>query len=151
MAVFVKIVFAFLRVFVSWRLVFVPPWKSLPRDLAFWYPAPFMPYAANRLKYLQESVIRSITRYAIEKGAVLLAQGFPDFDPPAEVIAAAEEAMRQGCNQYGMTWGQPTLRKAISDKSRRFYGQSVDPERHVTVTCGHRGGHRESGRDCKSW
>jgi aspartate/methionine/tyrosine aminotransferase len=95
-----------------------------------------MTYAANRLKYLQESVIRSITRYAIEKGAVLLAQGFPDFDPPAEVIAAAEEAMRRGCNQYGMTWGQPSLRKAIADKSRRFYGQSVDPERHVTVTCG---------------
>src|SRR5262245_66339411 len=95
-----------------------------------------MPYAANRLKYLQESVIRSITRYAIEKGAVLLAQGFPDFDPPAEVIAAAEEAMRQGCNQYGMTWGQPALRKAIADKSRRFYDQIVDPERHVPVTCG---------------
>jgi aminotransferase len=93
-------------------------------------------YAANRLKNLQESVIRSITRYAMEKGAVLLAQGFPDFDPPPEVIAAAADAMRQGCNQYGMTWGQPALRKAISDKSRRFYGQSVDPERHVTVTCG---------------
>src|SRR5687768_871132 len=93
-------------------------------------------YAARRVGHLQESVIRSITRYAMEKGAVLLAQGFPDFDPPPEVIAAADEAMRQGTNQYGMTWGQPALRKAISQKSLRFYGQSVDPERHVTVTCG---------------
>ena len=42
-----------------------------------------MHYGAHRLKNLQESVIRSITRYALEKGAVLLAQGFPDFDPPA--------------------------------------------------------------------
>ncbi len=93
-------------------------------------------YTANRLQNLQESVIRSITRYAFDKGAILLAQGFPDFDPPQEVLAAAEQAMRSGRNQYGMTWGQPSLRKAIAEKSRRFYGQDVDPERHVTVTCG---------------
>jgi aspartate/methionine/tyrosine aminotransferase len=93
-------------------------------------------YAADRLRHLQESVIRSITRYAAAKGAVLLAQGFPDFDPPAEVFAAAEKAMRSGWNQYGMTWGQPSLRKAIAEKSRRFYGQEVDPDKHVTVTCG---------------
>jgi aspartate/methionine/tyrosine aminotransferase len=93
-------------------------------------------YAADRLKNLQESVIRSITRYAFAKDAILLAQGFPDFDPPQEVLAAAEHAMRNGRNQYGMTWGQPSLRKAIADKSRRFYRQEVDPDRHVTVTCG---------------
>jgi aspartate/methionine/tyrosine aminotransferase len=93
-------------------------------------------YAAKRLQQLQESVIRSITRYAAEKGAVLLAQGFPDFDPPKEVLAAAEKAMREGKNQYGMTWGQPNLRRAIAEKSWRFYRQEVDPERHVTVTCG---------------
>jgi len=81
-------------------------------------------------------VIRSITRYAFDKGAVLLAQGFPDFDPPQEVLAAAEKAMRSGRNQYGMTWGQPSLRKAIAEKSHRFYGQEVDPDKHVTVTCG---------------
>ena len=93
-------------------------------------------YAADRLHNLQESVIRSITRYAFEKEAVLLAQGFPDFDPPEEVLAAAESAMRSGHNQYGMTWGQPSLRRAIAEKSRRFYDQEVDPDRHVTVTCG---------------
>jgi len=81
-------------------------------------------------------VIRSITRYAWEKGAILLAQGFPDFDPPPDVIAAAERAMHGGSNQYGVTWGQPSLRKAIAEKSWRFYRQEVDPDRHVTVTCG---------------
>jgi aminotransferase len=35
-----------------------------------------------------------------------------------------------------MTWGQPSLRTAIAEKSRRFYGQRIDPDRHVTVTCG---------------
>jgi aminotransferase len=93
-------------------------------------------FAADRLHNLHESVIRSITRYALDKGAVPLAQGFPDFDPPQEVLAAAEQAMRNGRNQYGMTWGQPSLRTAIAEKSRRFYGQRIDPDRHVTVTCG---------------
>src|SRR5215467_9973669 len=93
-------------------------------------------FAADRLRNLQESVIRSITRYAAENGAILLAQGFPDFDPPQEVLAAAEQAMRNGRNQYGMTWGQPSLRKAIAQKSERFYKQNVDPDRQVTVTCG---------------
>jgi aspartate/methionine/tyrosine aminotransferase len=93
-------------------------------------------FAARRLQKLQESVIRSITRYAWEKGAILLAQGFPDFDPPPDVIAAAERAMHGGSNQYGVTWGQPSLRKAIAEKSWRFYRQEVDPDRHVTVTCG---------------
>ena len=93
-------------------------------------------YAADRLHNLQESVIRSITRYAFDKGAILLAQGFPDFDPPPEVLDEAGKAMRSGRNQYGMTWGQPSLRQAIAQKSRRFYGQEVDPDRHVTVTCG---------------
>jgi aminotransferase len=93
-------------------------------------------YTADRLQHLQESVIRSITRYAFEKGAIMLAQGFPDFDPPQAVLAAAEQAMRSGRNQYGMTWGQPSLRKAIAEKSHRFYNQEVDPDSHVTVTCG---------------
>jgi aminotransferase len=93
-------------------------------------------FAADRLQNLHESVIRSITRYARDQGAVLLAQGFPDFDPPQEVLAAAEKALREGHNQYGMTWGQPALRTAIAEKSLRFYGQHVDPDRNVTVTCG---------------
>ena len=93
-------------------------------------------YAARRLNHLQESVIRSITRYAVEKGAVLLAQGFPDFNPPKEVMDAAQRAIEGGLNQYGMTWGQPALRQAIADKSWRFYQQQIDPDRHVTVTCG---------------
>ena len=93
-------------------------------------------FAARRLSNLQESVIRSITRYAASKGAVLLAQGFPDFAPPDQVIAAAHKAMLDGFNQYGMTWGQPALRQAIADKSWRFYRQTIDPDRHVTVTCG---------------
>src|SRR5437867_6712729 len=95
-----------------------------------------MTYAARRLQNLQESVIRAITHYALARGAISLAQGFPDFDPPAEVINAAENALRQGWNQYSMPWGLFALREAIARKSKRFYNLDVDPELHVTVTCG---------------
>ena len=87
-----------------------------------------MPYAADRLKKLQESVIRSITRYAMEKGAVLLAQGFPDFEPPDEVLAAAEKAMHDGWNQYGMTWGLPALRQAIAEMQTQTATELADPQ-----------------------
>ena len=56
-------------------------------------------YSALRLQKLQESVIRSINRYGLEKQAVSLAQGFPDFEPPAEIITAAQNAMKSGLNQ----------------------------------------------------
>jgi aspartate/methionine/tyrosine aminotransferase len=72
-------------------------------------------------------------RYGMRTSCIILAQGFPDFDPPEEVLAEAEKAMRSGRNQYGMTWGQPSLRKAIAQKSRRFYGQEVDPDRHAGI------------------
>jgi aspartate/methionine/tyrosine aminotransferase len=91
---------------------------------------------ATRLGQLQESGIRTMNRYAIEKGAILLAQGFPDFDPPIEILAAAEKAMREGCNQYSPTAGDPALRNAIAEKSWRFYQQRINPDQHVTVTCG---------------
>lgn len=80
-------------------------------------------FAARRLQKLQESVIRSITRYALEKGAVLLAQGFPDFDPPQEVLAAAEQAMGGGKNQLGrglVRFAFPKKDETLDEVERRF-------------------------------
>jgi aspartate/methionine/tyrosine aminotransferase len=91
---------------------------------------------AVRINQLQQSGIRSITQYALEKGAISLAQGYPDFDPPSEIIDAAEKAMRNGSNQYGHSWGDPKLRCAIAKDCRRFYQQIADPVKHITVTCG---------------
>jgi aminotransferase len=83
-----------------------------------------------------ESVIREMTRLADEHGAVNLAQGFPDFDPPEELRAAAIAAIEDGFHQYPVTWGSPRLRAAIAEKYRRFGWPSLDPEREIVVTCG---------------
>ena len=57
-----------------------------------------------------ESVIREMTRISNARGGVNLAQGFPDFDPPAEIRQAAIEAIHQGWNQYAVTFGEADLR-----------------------------------------
>jgi len=51
---------------------------------------------AQRVNYFTESVIREMTRLANQHGAINLGQGMPDFDTPAEVKAAACEAIQQG-------------------------------------------------------
>ncbi|MGZ8606150.1 MAG: pyridoxal phosphate-dependent aminotransferase [Actinomycetota bacterium] len=83
-----------------------------------------------------ESVIREMTRLAMEHDAINLAQGFPDFPAPEEVKRAAIDAIEADLNQYPITWGEPELRGAIAAHYERRYGMHVDPQRHVCVTCG---------------
>src|SRR5579872_7253857 len=85
---------------------------------------------------LTESVIREMTRLALENDAINLAQGFPDFPAPDEVKRAAIAAIEADVNQYPITWGQPSIRQALADKYRRFYGMEIDPDREISVTCG---------------
>lgn len=93
-------------------------------------------FKARRLDGMVESVIREMTRLANQHDAINMAQGFPDFDPPPEVLAAAVEALRSGHNQYTITWGSARLREAIAAKYARWYGMEVDPEAEITITCG---------------
>jgi aminotransferase len=92
--------------------------------------------ASARGASLTESVIREMTRLAIEHDAINLAQGFPDFPAPERVKQAAIAAIEADINQYPITWGQPSIRQALAEKYRHWYGMSVDPEREVCVTCG---------------
>lgn len=91
---------------------------------------------AKRIDHLYESTIRSLTVYAVSKGAINLGQGSPDFSPPQELLEAATQALHDGWNQYVPTWGLPELREAIAQKTERFYGFYPDPAAEVTVTCG---------------
>jgi aminotransferase len=77
-----------------------------------------------------------MTRVVAQHGGVNLAQGMPNFRPPQALIDAAHRALEGDFHQYAITWGAPSLRRAIADKYRVFYGMAVDPERHVTVCCG---------------
>jgi aspartate/methionine/tyrosine aminotransferase len=92
--------------------------------------------AAQRTWSFQESVIRKMTRVCQQVQGINLAQGFPEKDPPEEVLDEALRAIRGGNNQYSITWGLPALREAVARKVSRFTGMKPDPEREVTITCG---------------
>ena len=70
---------------------------------------------STRISQFGESVIREMTRHAYEHGAINLSQGYPDFDPPQEVVDAAVSAIRGGENQYTVTWGYPPLRTRLAE------------------------------------
>jgi aminotransferase len=91
---------------------------------------------AIRTGQFTESVIRMMTRVALEHDAINLSQGFPDFDPPRELVQALERAAGQSKHQYAITWGAPNFRQALARKLNRFLGIEVDPDRHLVVTCG---------------
>lgn len=93
-------------------------------------------FISHRTSGFTESVIREMTRLAMEKGAVNLAQGFPDFSAPEEIKQAAQEAIAADFNQYAITWGAKPFRDAIAAKYRKWYALDYDPEREITVCCG---------------
>ncbi len=93
-------------------------------------------FTSQRTSRFTESVIREMTRLAMEGGAVNLAQGFPDFSAPEDIKRAAQEAIAADFNQYAITWGAKPFRNAIAAKYRKWYGLDYDPEREITVCCG---------------
>jgi aminotransferase len=95
-----------------------------------------MPRTSRRTSVFSESVIRGMSRLAAQHNAINLAQGFPDWDPPAALVQAARDAMDAGRHQYAVTWGAAELRAALGAKLERFMGLPVDADRELVVTCG---------------
>jgi aspartate/methionine/tyrosine aminotransferase len=93
-------------------------------------------HISRKAQQFTESVIREMTRLAMEHGAINLAQGFPDFAAPPEVKEAAIRAIRADINQYAITWGAREFREAIAERFRKDSGLAVDAEREITVCCG---------------
>lgn len=91
---------------------------------------------SDRAEAFTDSVIRRMTRISDEYGAINLSQGFPDFDPPAEILDALAKVVYKGPHQYSITFGAKNLRDALAQKHEKTVGRRVDPETEVLVTCG---------------
>ena len=91
---------------------------------------------SGRVGQFTDSVIRRMTRISDEYDAINLSQGFPDFDPPQELMDALARVAYEGPHQYSVTYGAPNLRAALAEKYRRTTGVDADPETQVLVTCG---------------
>ena len=62
--------------------------------------------------------------------------GEPDFDTPSLIIDAANEAMKKGITRYTDVKGLIDLRQAISDKYKKEFDLSYDPETEIIVSSG---------------
>ncbi len=95
-----------------------------------------MTLLARRLDHFQESVIREMTRKAIEHNAINLSQGMPDFNPPEELIKGIKKAIEIQEHQYSVTYGREDLREQIAEKLSTYNKINYNPEHEITVTCG---------------
>jgi N-succinyldiaminopimelate aminotransferase len=91
---------------------------------------------AHRLDGIPSTIFTTMSALAVRTGSVNLGQGFPDVDGPASVLAAAEDAITGGANQYAPGIGVPALRQAIARHQQRHYGLELDPDTQVLVTTG---------------
>ena len=95
-----------------------------------------MPVLSERVQSFTDSVIRRMTRISDEYGAINLSQGFPDFDPPKEIMDALAKAAYAGPHQYSVTFGAENFREALAKKQGRAIGREIDPAKEIVVTCG---------------
>ena len=91
---------------------------------------------SERTKYFTDSVIRRMTRVCNQYGAVNLSQGFPDNDPPKELMDRLSKVAHTGPHQYAITWGAPKTLEALARKIEHFSGIKVDPASELCITCG---------------
>lgn len=95
-----------------------------------------MPQLSKRVENFTDSVIRRMTRISDEYGAINLSQGFPDFDPPKEIMDALAKAAYAGPHQYSVTYGADNFREALARKQEKAIGRKIDPDKEIVVTCG---------------
>ncbi|TAF50906.1 MAG: aminotransferase class I/II-fold pyridoxal phosphate-dependent enzyme, partial [Oscillatoriales cyanobacterium] len=95
---------------------------------------------AERIGLVPPSLTLSITA----KGKAMRAEGInvsafsagePDFDTPAHIVAAAQQALAEGKTRYGAATGEPVLRQAIAEKLRTENGLAYEAD-NIAVTNG---------------
>lgn len=91
---------------------------------------------SKRIETFTDSVIRRMTRIANQYDAINLSQGFPDFDPPKEILNRLEQVAHEDFNQYAITWGAQNFRDALAKKQSKYMDLDLDSNKNIVVTCG---------------
>ncbi len=95
-----------------------------------------MKQLSERTKTFTDSVIRRMTRVSLQYNAINLSQGFPDFEPPKEILDRLAEVSHEDFHQYAITWGAQNFREALAAKQSKLMGRTIDPNGEIVVTCG---------------
>lgn len=97
---------------------------------------PRTPSFPSKTPDMGTTIFTVMSALALEKGAVNLGQGFPDFPCDPHLLDLVNEAMREGLNQYPPMTGVAPLREAMARKIEALYGRRYDPVSEITVTAG---------------
>ena len=90
----------------------------------------------SKLPRVGTTIFTLMSQLAEQHRAVNLSQGFPTFEPPSELVALVERAMRGPYQQYAPMPGSMALRTAIAEKLSALYAVHADPVAEITVTSG---------------
>lgn len=91
---------------------------------------------SKRTETFTDSVIRRMTRIANQYDAINLSQGFPDFDPPKEILSRLEQVAHEDFNQYAITWGAQNFRDALAKIQSKYMNLDLDSNKNIVITCG---------------
>lgn len=95
-----------------------------------------MPKLSNRVNTFTDSIIRRMTRICNQYDAINLSQGFPDANPPQEILDELSKVAKSGPHQYSITFGAQNFREALARKITKTIGKTIDPNTNLCVTCG---------------
>lgn len=90
----------------------------------------------SKLPNIGETIFTTISAKAVEKNAINLGQGFPDFDGDKYLKDRICHYIQEGKNQYAPMAGVPALRDAISSYFKNKYKLNICPSSEVTITSG---------------
>ena len=90
----------------------------------------------SKLPDVGTTIFAVMSQLALDCRAINLSQGFPSFEPPAELIDRIDHYLRSGANQYAPMPGVPALRRAIAGKTASMQGRRLDEDAEITVCTG---------------
>jgi methionine aminotransferase len=94
------------------------------------------PSVQTKLPAVGTTIFTVMSALAVEKNAVNLGQGFPDFSCDPRLLQAVTDAMAAGHNQYPPMPGIPALRETVAAKIAALYGHRYDAQSEITITAG---------------
>lgn len=94
------------------------------------------PSLVSKLPNVGTTIFTVMSGLALEKNAVNLGQGFPDFNCDPHLVDVVSSAMKEGLNQYPPMAGVPVLREAIASKIIALHAHQYNPASEITITAG---------------
>jgi methionine transaminase len=94
------------------------------------------PTLQSKLPNVGTTIFTVMSALALEKNAVNLGQGFPDFACDPKLVDAVTQAMQSGLNQYPSMLGVPQLREAVASKIAALHARQYNPATEITITAG---------------